>query len=128
MRNYHAEVEGIDARAKRELGAKWQAPNVSYKYDRSSNEGQRATVRGLVVGMEKSITDLREAVKLQLCEEMKIDPKGVKNLDNVIMLSSYDSVVDIMRELPHVTASIEALRKNIKRVMGEESEIQFTRR
>lgn len=128
MRNYHAEVEAMDARAKRELGGKWQAPNVSYRYDRSSNEGQRATVRGLVAEMEKSISDLREAVKLRLCEEMRIDPKGVKSLDNVIMLSSYDSVVDMMRELPHVTASLEALRKNIKQIMGEESEVQFSKR
>jgi hypothetical protein len=44
------------------------------------------------------------------------------------MLSSYDSVVDIMRELPHVTAALESLRKNIKHVMGEEGEVRFAGR
>lgn len=128
MRSYHKEVEAIDARAKKELGSKWQAPSVSYKHPRSSNEGQKATVRGLVAGMEQAIADLRKDVMLELCDEMKIDPKGVGSLDNVIMLSTYDSVVDIMRQLPPMTSALQSLRKNVQSVMRGESEIQFARR
>lgn len=101
-RDYHAEKKSLDELSKKQMGKKWAPPIVYYKYRRSSNPGQRATVFKLIDKYLKSGGNEKEAVKI-LCKEMKMNPLGIKKLRDVVMLSNYDNVVDLMRILPTIT-------------------------
>lgn len=102
-RDYQKEYQEFVDLAQRKLGDDHTIPLAYYYYPKSSNEGQKATVRGLYKEMLERVkpdTKKEREILDSLRKDMGISKDGVNSFENLLALSDYNNVVDLMRILP----------------------------
>ncbi len=104
-RDYDDEYQEFVKLTQKMLGEDHEIPLAHFKFLRSANEGQKATVRGLFMEMIERVQPDEKRIKTileRLCQEMGIESRDIKNFENLLALADYDNVVDIMRVLPTI--------------------------
>lgn len=102
-RDYQEEYQEFVRLTQEKLGQDHDIPLAYFHYPKPANEGQKATVGGLFRQMVERVRPDKEKMKeilKRLCQEIRIESRGIANFENLLTLADYDNIVDLMRVLP----------------------------